>query len=104
LENLTWCGWSGHKKAIRLIRCRTCKKMFSRRKGTPLFYCKLPPEKALAALEHVKDGCGMRQTARLTKVSRGAVARLVKRAGKHAEALHDELLAFSPQHAGSSIR
>ncbi len=96
LENLSWCGWSGHKKIIRMIRCRTCKKSFSMRKGTPFFGCRLSPQKALSVLEHVSDGCGVRQTARLAKVGRGTVARYIKKAGKHAQALHDQLVAFSP--------
>jgi hypothetical protein len=101
--NLSWCGWSGHKKEIRMIRCRTCKSLFSKRKGTPFFHCRLPLSKALAVLEHVNDGCGMRQTARLTKVSRDTVTRYAKWAGQHAKALHDELVAFSPQHARSPV-
>jgi transposase-like protein len=75
LGNLSWCGWSGHRKEIRMIRCRTCQKMFSKRKGTPLFGCRLAPEKALSMLEHLSDGCGVRQTSRLTKVSRDTVSR-----------------------------
>jgi len=58
-----------------MIRCRTCQKMFSKRKGTPLFGCRLAPEKALSMLEHLSDGCGVRQTSRLTKVSRDTVSR-----------------------------
>ena len=96
LENLSWCGWSGHSRQIRMIRCRTCQKMFSKRKGTPLFACRLAPEKVLSVLDHVADGCGQRQTARLTQVSRGTVSRYTRLAGRHAKALHDELVAFSP--------
>lgn len=103
LENLSCCGWSGHKREIRMLRCRTCKKLFSKRKGTPFYGCKLPPQKALAVLEHVNDGCGVRQTARLTKVSRGTVSRYAKLAGKHAKALHDELVSFSPSDPRSAV-
>ena len=103
LENLSWCGWSGHKKEIRMIRCRVCKKLFSKRKGTPLFHCRLAPQKALAILEHVNDGCGMRQTARLVKTGRSTVARYARLAGRHAQALHDELVSFSPSDARSAV-
>ena len=49
-------------------------------------------------LKHLADGCGVRQTARLTGVGKNAVCRLAKAAGTHAQQLHDELVAFSPQH------
>jgi hypothetical protein len=32
------------------------------------------------------------------------VVRYALRAGEHAQQLHDELLAFSPQHAGRHVR
>jgi LacI family transcriptional regulator len=95
--NLTVCGRYGpHRR--RLLYCRTCKARFSERKGTPLFGARLPDATAAAVLEHVADGCGVRQTARLTGVSKDTVARYAERAGEHAGQLHDELVAFSPQH------
>ena len=80
----------------RLLRCRTCKARFSERKGTPLFDSRLPPEKAVAVLRHLADGCGARQTGRLVGVDQDTVARFGLLAGGHAEKLHDELVAFSP--------
>ena len=75
----------------RFVRCTTCKEEFSERKGTALFGVHLPPEKALSVLEHLADGCGVRQTARLAKVTTCTVLRLTKKAGAHAKAIHDEL-------------
>jgi len=75
----------------RFVRCKTCREEFSERKGTVLFDMHLPPEKAFAVLSHVADGCGVRKTGRLVGVSKDTVCALVKRAGKHAQALHDEL-------------
>ena len=49
-------------------------------------------------LEHLADGCGVRQTSRLAKVHRDTVARLAHKAGGHAQQLHDELVGFSPLH------
>ena len=88
----------------RLLCCKECGDRFSERKGTPLFNSKLPLDKNLSVLEHVNEGCGVRQTARLTKVNRGSVQRLVNKAGPHARALHDELVAFSPSDPRSPIR
>ena len=95
--NLTACACYGPQHT-RLLYCRSCKYRFSERKCTPLFDCRLPRDKALAVLNHLADGCGIRQTARLTGVSTNTVVRLARRAGPHARQLHDELVAFSPLH------
>lgn len=92
-----------HKRRL-LLCCRTCQSRFSERKGTPLFGAKLSEEKSLSVLEHLHEGCGVRQTARLTRVNRNTVGRLAWQAGGHAKALHDELVAFSPANHGSSVR
>src|SRR5688500_10994692 len=83
----------------RLLCCRACRSRVSERKGTALSGSKLPDEKSRSVLEHLHEGCGVRQTARLTKVSRGTVERLAQLAGDHAGALHEELVAFSPADA-----
>ena len=76
---------------LRYLRCRTCRQEFSERKGTALHGVKIPQAKALSVLEHLGDGCGIRQTARLSRASQGAVLRLSKRVGRHAQRTHDEL-------------
>jgi transposase-like protein len=83
-------------RRTRLLRCSTCKARFSERKGTPLFDTRLPPERVVAVLEHVAEGTGTRKTARLVGVHRDTVTRYTARAGDHAQHLHDELVAFSP--------
>jgi transposase-like protein len=82
----------------RLLRCATCHARFSERKGTPLFDTRLPADKVAAVLEHVADGVGTRKTARLVGVHRDTVTRYTALAGDHAQQLHDELVAFSPDH------
>ncbi len=96
-NNLTVCGWYGKNSHIRLLYCRTCKKRFSERKGTPLFGLRLPEGKMVSLLEHISEGCGVRKTSRLVQVHRDTVTRYALAAGEHAKALHDELVAFSPQ-------
>ncbi len=71
--NLRWHGYSGHNKLIRCIFCRTCKKYFSERKGTVLEHSRLPEGKAISILEHMREGCGVRSTARLTRTSSNTV-------------------------------
>ena len=79
-----------------MLRRRVCKSRFSERKGTPLFDSRLPPERVGSVLEHIAEGCGVRQTGRLCRVNRGAVGRLSRLAGEHARDPHDELVAHSP--------
>ena len=102
--NLYSRGWSGRGKRIRLVYCRTCKKSYSERKGTALERSRLPPDKAVSVLDHLREGCGVRATSRLTGVSRDAVSRHLAKAGGQAKNLHDELVAFSPQHPRGPAR
>ncbi len=97
--NLTVCHRYGRDGSRRMLRCRACKARFSERKGTPLFRSHLPEEKAVAILHHLAEGVGVRKTGRLTGVNRGTVASYGRRAGGHAGALHDELVAASPSDA-----
>ncbi len=94
--NLTVSHRYGPDRAKRMLRCRACKARFSERKGTPLFGSQLPTEKALSVLQHIAEGNGVRKTGRLVGVNRETVARYGKKAGAHAAALHDELVAVSP--------
>ncbi len=102
LENLTVCGHFGKDQRIRLLYCRTCKARFSERKGTPLFNTKLADDISLSLLEHLHEGCGVRQTSRLVGVHRDTVTRLARLAGDHTKALHDELVAVSPSYRRSA--
>jgi transposase-like protein len=101
--NLTVCMRYGQHQR-RLLYCRTCKARFSERKGTPLFDSRLPEHKVVDVLQHVAEGVGVRKTSRLVGVSKDTVVRYSLRAGEHAQQLHDELVAFSPQHPGSAVR
>ena len=103
-KNLYFRGWSGKKKTIRMICCRTCKARFSERKGTPLFGICMPEEKATNVFLHLADGNGIRQTARLTGVNKSTVCRFAKIAGEHAEKVHEELMAFSPRDRRNTAR
>ena len=91
---------SGH----RLLFCRACRYRFSEFKGTPLFNSKLPHDKVMAILRHLAEGCGVRQTARLVGVNKDTVTRFALLVGPHAQATHDELVAFSPSDPGGPVR
>ncbi|MBI2570279.1 MAG: hypothetical protein HYV63_25025 [Candidatus Schekmanbacteria bacterium] len=49
----------------------------------------MSPEKALAIADHLKEGCGIRKTARLVGASKDGVTSIAVRLGLHAFALHD---------------
>jgi transposase-like protein len=87
----------GPGKRRRLLACRTCQHRFSERQGTPLFDCRLPEAKAVDVLAHLQEGLGVRKTDRLVGVNRNTVVRLALQAGRHAQQVHDERVAFSPQ-------
>ena len=94
--NLSVCARYGKRDHIRLLYCNACKGRFSERKGTALFHSHLPDDKALAVLQHLDEGCGIRSTGRLVGVDPNTVGRLARIAGRHAHDAHDELVAFSP--------
>jgi transposase-like protein len=104
LDNLRVCFRNGPNKQRRVLACRTCQQRFSERKGTPLYRAKLPEEKALSVLQHLQASCGVRQTSRLVGVNKDTVVRLAVVAGQHAQAVHDERVAFSPRDPGSTVR
>lgn len=104
LDNLRVCFRYGPRKATRVLACRTCQHRFSERKGTALYRCKLPEDKAVAVLHHLQEDCGVRQTSRLVGVNKDTVVRLAVAAGQHAQQVHDELVALSPPNEGSPVR
>ena len=94
----------GAQKQYRILECRTCGARASERKGTPLFRSHLPEGKAISLLEHLDEGCGVRQTGRLCRVNPNTVARYSRIAGEHARDAHDELVAISPPDQGDPVR
>ena len=101
--NLRVCFRYGRDQR-RMLACRTCQRRFSERKGTALFGTRLPHAKAVDVFRHLQDGCGIRQTARLTGVDKDTVVRYALQAGSHARQSHDELVAFSPSDPRGSTR
>jgi transposase-like protein len=94
--NVYFRGWSGRDQRIRMVYCRTCQKAFSERKGTAFERSLLPADKVVSVLAHLREGCGLRATSRLTGVSRDTISRYLALAGAQAQLHHDELVAFSP--------
>ena len=103
-HNLRVHSRCGAPKQYRILECRTCGARFSERKGTPLDRSHLPEEKAVSILEHLSEGCGVRQTGRLVRAHRDTVMRHGRLAGQHAHDAHDELVAFSPSDPRGPVR
>ena len=82
----------GKSYTIRRLECFVCGKRFSERAHMALSGSRLPKDKVIWILHHLREGCGGRQVFRLVGVSRDAVARLTWIAGDYALALHDELV------------
>ena len=98
IGNLTICARYGKNKQHRLLYCRTCRYRFSERRGTPLFGSQLTQDKAVSLFQHLADRSGVRATARQVGVTPNTVVRYSRLSGGHARELHDELVAFSPEH------
>lgn len=91
LGNLYQHNWVDRKtQRIRNLRCRTCKKECSERKGTPWYQAKLSEAKAIALAQHLAEGDGMRKTARLLGTHHETVIRWNRKLGEHGKALHEE--------------
>jgi transposase-like protein len=104
LDNLRVCFRYGPNQATRVLACRTCQHRFSERKGSALYRCKLPEDKAVSVLHHLQEDCGVRQTSRLVGVNKNTVVRLAAVAGQHAQQVHDELVALSPPNPRRPVR
>ena len=94
--NVYFRGWSGRNKRISMVYCRTCKKAYCQRKGTAFERCQLPDDLVVSVLDHLREGCGVRATNRLTGVSRDTIWRYLGLDGEQSKNRHDELGAFSP--------
>jgi transposase-like protein len=68
-----------------------CKKTFSERKGTALFYTKKPVKTISRIVQALCDGNGIRGTARVCGVDRSTVATCLRKTGYHADALSSRL-------------
>lgn len=102
-NNLSVCGHINKAKTIRQLYCCGCKHRFSERKGTVFYHSHMPRQKVISILQHVQEGNGMRQTGRLVGTKEDTVIRYVRKAGQHAQALHQHLVAFSPSHSGIAV-
>src|ERR1051325_2062100 len=72
----------GKQKQTRLLYATICKKRFVETKGAVFYGAQKPRQKLLSSLQHVQEGNGMRQAARLEQIKEDTVIRCAKLAGK----------------------
>ena len=70
-----WLDQRAGKENIIIWRCAHCRKTFGERRGTVLFQSRLPAAEVEAIVKYLREGCGLRRTARLTGHARNTVAR-----------------------------
>jgi len=85
--NIVVAKYYGKERSIRLLKCKTCKVLFSERKNTALSNCKLDVKKVLDIIHHLSEGNGIRRTSRLTGVCKSTVSQLAKLSGEQASGI-----------------
>jgi transposase-like protein len=80
------------KQNTALLRCKTCKKIFSENRGTPFFGLHKPKEMVLRSMAMLVEKGSIRGTARAMGANKDSVALWLKRAGEHCEEVTEYLL------------
>jgi transposase-like protein len=90
--NLSVCERMGKDKAIRRLYCQRCGQRFSERQGSLMEYTKLPKNTIVRVIKCLGHGCSVEATADICEVDARTVARILERAGRRAEAFHQQQL------------
>jgi transposase-like protein len=77
-------------------RCRTCKKTFSERQGTPFFGLKTDPVTVVLILTLLTHGCPLQAIVAACGFDERTVASWQDKAGKHCEQVHATLVTATP--------
>jgi hypothetical protein len=86
--NLSVCEWTGKHQHIRRLYCSGCGGRFSERKGTLLFYRKLPEPALVRIVKCLGHGCSREATADIGDVDPRTVADVLGQAGARAADFH----------------
>jgi transposase-like protein len=81
--NIAIRGKYGKDKCRDLLYCRTCGKRFASTQASALFGLHLQAETIRQIIHHAAEGVGVRATARLLKLDKDTVNRVILRAGEH---------------------
>jgi IS1 family transposase len=85
-------GWIDQAGTIRKLCCQACRKTFSVRKGTPLYYLKTKPNQVEMVLWFLAEGLDRAVMIRFTGHTEATLARWLDRAGAHGQAWHHRYL------------
>lgn len=91
-KNIVFVTKYGKEKTQNLFKCKTCKRTFSERRGTPLHNCKLPDEKVYQIIRCLSEGAGVRATGRIVGVNKDTVEYVIERVGTHIEQVTEYLM------------
>jgi len=80
------------KDNVALLVCRTCRKTFSERHGTPLFKCRVGEKKFITVLKTLAQGGSIRGAADVAGVDKNTVLRIIRVVGEHAREFNDFML------------
>lgn len=86
--NLSVCEWTGKHQHIRRLYCASCGGRFSERKGTLLFYRKLPEPALVRIVKCLGHGCSLEATADICEVDPRTVEEVLAVAGPRADDHH----------------
>ncbi len=83
-------AYGKHKRHI--LYCTTCKARFSETKCTAFFGTKYSAKQIGSIIHCAAEGNGVRTTARILKLDKDAVNRVILNAGEHCQKMMDNLL------------
>lgn len=86
--NLSVAEWTGKRKHIRRLYCKSCGHRFSERQGTLLQYAKFPQETVVRIVKCLGHGCSVEATADICEVDPRTVEQFLKKAGQRADDFH----------------
>jgi len=92
IHALVGYGWIDQARTIRRLRCQACRKTFTVRKGTPLYYLKTDPRQVEMVLWFLAEGLDQAVMIRFTGHSEASIARWLSRAGAHSQVWHQRYL------------
>lgn len=76
-----------HRNGLQRFRCRQCKRTFTEDHAKPLDEMRLPPDRAIAALQLLLEGMSVRSVERVTGIHRDTILKLLVLAGNRCQRL-----------------
>jgi transposase-like protein/IS1 family transposase len=81
----------GHHNRIQRFKCQACRKVFTSRIGTPLYYLKTDLKQVEMVLWFLAEGVDVSVMVRFTGCGDATIARWLERMGRHSQTWHNRL-------------